>query len=219
MSNDVYLDEAELEANERMGMLAWFQARTANVHARVTAQDVLGRFGVEVRREGRAQQIFCPFHGNSNTMAARYYQAKDGKPDAVWCFVCNKQWDAITLWQKFQGMEKEKFGKVLFTLERAFGIEVPDAPPRRNLSEVMAERAAKEVDRLFDITERRVRLAKPAFQARGYLRLGVLLDRVGHDWVKRRVPPDQVKGVLRQVLDKVAAREAEHGQALDDPHP
>ncbi len=218
MGGDLYLDDATLESQERQNALAWVQARIQNVHNKVTAEQVLSRFGVEVRSSDRKQQIFCPFHGNTNTMAASYFPASDGKPDAVWCYVCQKQWDAITLWRKFQGLESEKFTKALFTLERAFGLAVPDAPPRRNLSEVLAEREAKEVDRIFEITERRLRGAKPAFTCRPYVKLGALLDHLAYDWRQRTVQAVKVHSVLRQVLDKIAEREAAHGQALDDPH-
>lgn len=69
--------------------------------------------GKYIRRVSYGSNVFCPFHVNVNTPAAKIFRDLDG--DRLYCFSCNKQftyWDLV----KLHGTDAEKMA-------------IPTAPP------------------------------------------------------------------------------------------
>lgn len=185
----------------------WMRARIETIHRTVSASDVLRRNGVRLQYGDRREQFSCPFHGRDNKPSARIYPEVPGKPSHVWCFVCQERWDAIALWRKFEGHEKDvSFGRVLREIERAYGIVPPEGPPPEE-AESEDVSAFVEVMRLYEVCERRLRAAKPLFDMRGYLILGTILDRLCARVDERKTTPEKAKETIRVVLDKIGAKE------------
>jgi hypothetical protein len=123
----------------------------------------------------------------------------------VWCFVCKERWDAITLWKKFSQFEGP-FTRLLHEIERAFGIEVPETPPRNdNFDDV--DDVDDELDQLYDICERRLKGAKASFTMDGYLRVASVLDRLAHRLEAGKITNTDAKATLQQVLNKIGEKE------------
>src|SRR5262245_41520556 len=114
------------EENRRSAFREWNRRRLANIHAHVTAADVLMRNGVALQHGGsHAEQISCPFHGYARRPSAKYNPVDGERRSSVWCFVCHERWDALGLWKKYTGTEK--FTDILREMERAFGVTPPEA--------------------------------------------------------------------------------------------
>ena len=182
----------------------WLADRIAVIHEHATAADVLQRNGVKLRYNGqRPESILCPFHGNTKSMAARFHPADARKPDHVWCFVCNEQWDAISLTKKFENYQG-KFSGLLRIVERDYGIVPPETPTEAAEQQDQSEQL--EVIQLFEICERRLKGARQSFELRSYLLLGSVLDRTQHAVTAGTMSLSRAKVTLRQVLDKIAER-------------
>jgi hypothetical protein len=175
------------------------------IHATASAADVLRRNGVSLRYGGqRAEQIFCPFHGNSKTPAARFHPPDAKRSDHVWCFVCNEQWDAITLFKKFANYTG-KFSGLLRLIERDYGITPPEAPSAVPDDEP-AEHELAEAHVMLDVCERRLVSSRRAFEMKGYLVLGSVLDRITHGLDAGTLPLPTARETMQRVLDKIGEK-------------
>lgn len=178
----------------------WIRQRVERIHQSITAVDVLKRFGVRVKYETKEEQISCPFHGKDAKPSARIYPARGDKRSHVWCYVCQEQWDAISLWRKFQQSDC-RFTVSLAEIEKAFGIPVaerPDLPsdtPRGN----------EKLERLFAACEARLLAARDVFQARSYLTLCVLLDRL-YAASETGEDTESIEIGLQKILDKIGEK-------------
>jgi len=200
-----YRDEAQRELDREKIFREWIAARIGVIHQRISAHDVLSRYGTKLRYGGgRAEQIFCPFHGNTRTPAARYHPRDTRSNDHVWCFVCNEQWDCIELFRKFENLTGNKFSAVLRALERAYGIMPPESPPVADDEPDDHER--NEVEMAFTVAETRLRHARKAFDMRGYLTIGSILDRLRWQFDNGKVLTPTVLSTLRKVLDKIGEK-------------
>ncbi len=200
-----YRDDAQREIDREKTFREWIRVRIDSVHQRVSASDVLSRYGVKLRYGGgRAEQMFCPFHGNTRTPAARYHPADTQSPDHVWCFVCNERWDCIALYRKFENLTGDKFSAVLRGLERAYGIMPPEAPPVVDDEPDDTER--QEVEMAFATAEFRLKKARKAFDMKGYLTVGSILDRLRWGFDNGKVLTPTVHATLRRVLDKIGEK-------------
>jgi hypothetical protein len=201
-----FRQEAEGELLRASSVRDWIRMRIWNIHSRVTAHDVLRRFGVELRHQGsdHEEQFKCPFHGRDNKPSARVYPGRDGKPSGAWCFVCQEPWDAISLWRKWTD-ETRHFTQVLAEIEREYGIPVPEAP--RGPVDVPDDAGMPEdLQRLLDACEARLRAEKDAFDPRAHLTLGVLLDRVHWQIRMHRLTHKEARIRLRAILDKIGEK-------------
>mgnify|MGYP000437791807 CR=1 FL=1 len=198
--------EARREVDREDGYHRWMKARINNIHHAISAGDVLLHNGVRLRYGGgRAEQIFCPFHGNTRTMAARYHPESSQSKSGVWCFACNERFDAIGLWKRFHNFEGS-FGSLLRSIEKEYGIEVPEAPP-----ESVQEEAAEdhELQQLFEVCESRLRQARRAFSLEGFLTVSTILEKLYHRVTSGSAVLGEVKGVLHRILDKIGSKERE----------
>lgn len=199
-------DEARKELGQSDAYSRWMKARVEAVHQRISAADVLAENGLRLRYGGaRPEQISCPFHGKDTHPSARYHPEAGDSRAGVWCFVCNKRWDAIGLWKEFRSFEGT-FGSLLRSIERAYGLEPPEAPP-----EGAAEEAADdyELAQLFEACEHRLRGSKRAFTMESFLTLSSLLERLYFRVEKGTIVLSEAKLILRKVLEKVGAKERE----------
>jgi hypothetical protein len=200
-----YYEDAQREFDRQKVFRDWQSSRIDMIHHRISASDVLERYGVRLRYSGgRAEQIFCPFHGNTRTMAAKYYIRDNRSPDHVFCYVCNERWDCIALYRKFENLAEGKFSAVLRSLERAYGITPPDTPAALESEADDHERA--EIDVEFTVAESRLKHARKAFDMRGYLMVGSVLDRLRWQFENGDVLPPSVHGTLVKVLDKIGEK-------------
>lgn len=190
----------------------WFKERTAAIHARVTAYDVLRMHGTDLSQIGddREEQLSCPFHGEDKRPSARIYPGREDNPSHVWCFVCQESgWDAIGLWKKFNSIS---FGQALSRLEREFNLPTPEAPRGAfEASEPSDELDQKEAfKRIYLVCEARLLSSKAAYRKgedmRSYLNAGSILDRTKFKVDKDLWTPERGVMVLRVVLERIQAK-------------
>jgi hypothetical protein len=200
-----YYREAETELAQSDASRRWVRARIDAIHERITAHDVLRRFGVALRYgSDRREQFSCPFHGVDTQPSARVYPVSDRSPSHAWCFVCQERWDAITLWKKFTDFEGA-FTQLLASIEKEYGLSPPEAPPSEGRKSDPERIALQE---LFDVCESRLQSAKSAFDMRGFLVMGSILDRLHSQVESNEVPLRKAARVLRQVLAKIAEKKS-----------
>ncbi len=204
--------EARRESEQDGAIKQWMTDRIKTIHETVSAFDVLERYGVHLRMGGhRPEQISCPFHGIDNKPSARYHPEGPNSPSAVYCFVCQERFDAIKLWKKFSGFDG-KFSALLRDIERNYNITPPEIPPMGSEAAIDEFHEAElDLSNFFDLTDRRLRNSKPAFQKlddmKGYLTLGSVIDQLFAQFQLRAVVPATAKSVLRKVLDKIGTKE------------
>lgn len=182
----------------------WLKLRVENIHKRVSAADVLTRNGVSLRKHGgQEEQISCPFHGTDTHPSARYYPESGESLSHVWCFACRKNWDAIGLWKQFTG--EEKFSKILFQIEHAFGLTAPEftfeGEPEDEYDPLL-----NEVQRLFETCENNLREYRSSFDMLGHLRLGSLLDQIRSSQERGALSLPETKIRLNQILAKIGQK-------------
>jgi hypothetical protein len=205
-SSDYQQDYEDKERNELF--ILWIRQRADALRNKVSAQDVLRHFGVDLKRGGSdsKEQICCPFHGDKDP-SARVYAAEGRSPSGVYCWVCRKRWDIFGLWKEFNGDPEMKFTTVLHGLERAFGLETPEAPDRNG---VYLPRGPTEEEQgvldLLEVCEKRLRMAKSHFELQGYLAVGRLLDILHYQMNNKLTDPEDVETRARMILDKVGEK-------------
>lgn len=180
----------------------WINERVANIHKHVTAADVLSRHGVELRRNGsHEEQLSCPFHGDDKKPSARYYPESASGHSSVWCFVCREQWDALTLWKKFNG--EEKFSALLSHVERAFGITPPEYQGATIEEEEEYDPLEHEVEILFQTCESRLKEERNKMDMPTHLRIGSILDQLRYQINNKTTSLEDGKNHLNQILSKI----------------
>jgi hypothetical protein len=201
-----YFDDAQREHDQESIFRRWIQVRIETLHQRVNAADVLSRYGVKLRYDGsRSEQMMCPFHGNTNTPAARYHPADNKSHDHVWCFVCNKNWDAIELYREFENLGTEaKFSAVLRGLERAYGITPPETPPV--VADEPDDHEQAEIEGLLDTCDFRLKKGRNAFDMRGYLTLGSIIDRLRWQFDNGKTLVPSARLTIEKVLAKIGEK-------------
>jgi len=198
--------DQETKRNERHDVWRqWITERVENIHRMVTAHDVLIRHGVRLKYGGREEQISCPFHGIDTKPSARVYEASARSPSHVWCFVCQKSWDVIGLWKKFDGRDDVKFSEVLRDIESAYNL-IPPPMPKGPSAEYEPEDEPTDIYADLEVCENRLRDAKKKFEMVPFLKLGVILDRLSVQLERKQVDRDTAKRVIQQVLDKIGER-------------
>jgi hypothetical protein len=197
----------------------WFQQRVEAIHNRVTAYDVLRHNGVDLKQnaDDRAEQISCPFHGEDKDPSCRIYPSTGpDDPSHAWCFVCQEpNWDAIGLWRKFNGgLDNCSFSQALAGLEKAFGLETPDAPAggyeEKEKRKTEEQEALEAFKKLYLACERRLVSCKSAYRhlddLTGYLAAGSALDKIRYRVEQKLWLPERGVKSLEQLLDKISEK-------------
>lgn len=187
----------------------WYQQRREAIHEQVTVYDVLRLNGIDLKQaaDDRQEQISCPFHGKDTNPSARIYPADGDRPSRVWCFVCQeKNWDAIGLWAKFNGL---KYAAALSSLERHFNLETPEAPS--DLGDTPEKLDAKAKFRaLYGKVETRLISCRVEYKLAGdrqsYLAASRVLDKVSYRVEQGSMSPVLGIETLQTLLERIGAR-------------
>lgn len=194
----------------------WIRRRADAVRQRYTAFQCLHEngHGEMLVDEDTAVSVFCPFHTNVNTPAARYYPASGSRTDYVRCFRCHENWDSLNLYLKFKGLD---FMGAVRDLERRFGIRVERRPdesaaiesPRDRSSDSYVSEAWGDVPRVLDMLERKLARVRGSSSLHDYVRFCRVLDAVRYDLDlnkgQQTDPMVSVLGKLRASMDSVLA--------------
>lgn len=182
----------------------WVRRRADAVRSKYTAYSCLhenghGEFLVD---EETSVSVFCPFHTNVNTMAARYYPASGRRSDYVRCFRCHENWDCLNLHMRFKGVG---FMDALKDLERRFRIVVerkPDDAPEEPIvdksSSSYVSDAWSDVPRVLAMLEEKLARLRPMASMHDYVKFCRVLDSVSYDL-------DRAKGEQTQEMVDVLA--------------
>jgi hypothetical protein len=207
--------EAQQEAASREIWWEWIRQRVENVHQHVTAHDVLRQGGVELDQatSDDEEQFRCPFHGIDHKPSARVYPEDHRSKSHAWCFVCQEPWDAISLWKKFHGFadEEHSFTRTLTGIEQEYGLTAPPMPTGVSSEPSEGDRALEQFDDAYEGCEGYLRRARPAYRQLddmvGYLSAGQALDKLRYQVDKRLMTPKRGQEILRQLLDRITAKE------------
>lgn len=201
---------------ERLGKQVrrlWIQQRIEQIHDHVTAYDVLRQNGVALRQtaDNAQEQISCPFHGLDRKPSARIYPADARSPSHVWCYFCQKRWDAIGLWRMFNGgPESTPFTQALAEIERAYSLTVPEMPRDALFQAPEVDEELEAFDALYEACEGRLSLAKPDYERVGdlvgYLTAGSILDKVRHRVDSQKLTPTKAITILEQLRDRIGEK-------------
>lgn len=186
---------------QQTGFQEWIKRRVREVHQRYSAYDCLVENGVtDIPDESTPTQLFCPFHHNVNTMAARYYPRQGGRPSYLRCFVCKENWDGLNLYAKFK---RVRFMDALVALERRFHIKVPRRPETPEYKELadrgsgyVSERWA-DVPYVLEVLERKLARIRDKCAMGDYVKFCRVLDHVAYDFDKlEKSTPEMVSALL-----------------------
>lgn len=197
----------------------WIKKRADVVRTKYTAYQCLHEHGAGemLVDEETPVQIFCPYHGNVNTPAARYYPAGGRRSDYVRCFRCHENWDCLNLYMKFKGVP---FMDALRELERRFSIKVGPRPEDSAPEEALVDKSSSnyvseawaDVPRVLDMLEEKLGRLRARASLHDFVRFCRVLDSVGYDL-------DLSKGVQTQEMVDVLSRlreKMESCQSVED---
>lgn len=202
---------AQREDASRKIWREWVKQRIDQINSSVTVHDILRHGGVDLQQTGNdeEEQFSCPFHGADRKPSARVYPADAQSRSHAWCFVCQERWDVITLWKKFHA-DTKSFTRVLTEIEREYGLTAPKMPEEAVFREPQRDEGLENFNVLYKACERRLKLAKPAYQQLGdlvgYLSAGQVLDKLQFRVRKGLMTTSRGKEVLQQLLDRIGAK-------------
>lgn len=187
---------------EHTSLQEWIKKRVTAVHERYTAYDCLTENNVtDVPDEDTPTQIFCPFHHNVQTMAARYYPRSGGRPSYVHCFRCKKSWDGLNLYAEFR---KIRFMDALSELERRYRIKIPRRPDAPEFAELIDKSSGYVSDKWADVPgvvkllETKLLRLREKCAMTDYVKFCRVLDHVHYDYEKvQKSTPEMVTALLQ----------------------
>jgi len=202
----------------------WIRRRADAVRGKYTAFQCLHEHGhgEHLVDEETPVSVFCPFHHNTATMAARYYPASGRKSDYVRCFRCHENWDALNLYLKFKGLP---FMDALRELERRFGIKVDRRPEEAALEPLVDKSSSKyvseawgDVPRVLVMLEEKLTRLRDVTSLHEFVRFCRVLDSVAYDLDRAKGEQTdemvEVLGRLRQKMDACRAADIMSGDGL-----
>jgi len=197
-------------ANNEEMIKAWYAMRRATIHEQITAHDILRMNGVTFRHTSdREEQFSCPFHGKDAKPSARVYPAKADSRSHVWCYVCQKSWDAISLWKKYSGDENGHH-RILTEMEKHLGITPPKVPEGTHDLPQVDTRAKDLFTTLLDLCEHRLRTARDSYFSQedmaGFLIAGSILDKLTFRIAEGKLAYEKANELLKQLIDKIGDR-------------
>lgn len=200
----------------------WIRRRKQAVLERYSAFDALVEFGHggELVDPDTPVQMFCPFHDNKNTPAARYYPASGHRSSYVHCYgSCKASWDGVSMLMRFRGVE---FMEALKELERRFKIKVPQRPeeslpePKDRSSPTYESESWGDVQRVLAILEKKLSGLRGLVSMQDYVKFCRVLDAVQWDYdaARGQQSHEMVSALarLRQMMDSPVSS----GKALAD---
>ncbi len=195
----------------------WIRKRAELVRSKYTSFQCLHEHGhgEHLVDDETPVSVFCPFHHNVSTMAARYYPASGRKSDYLRCFRCHENWDSINLYLKFKGLS---FMDALKELERRFSIKV-DRRPEDSAPEPVVDRSSSkyeseawgDVPRVLSMLEEKLSRLRGKASLHEFVRFCRVLDSVSYDlnMAKGEQTSEMVEVLskLRQKMDQCMAAE------------
>jgi len=196
-------DEARDEILRGKLIRDWIRTRIDNIHASISAYDMLQHHHHDIPSADREYQIRCPFHGEDNKPSARAYPETSSSKSHIWCYYCRKSWDVIGLWKEFHG-QSGSFSQMLLAIEKDFGLKTPPMP---KLPEIIpVDPALERYQQLIVACENRLLAEKSAFDMRTYLTLCTLLDRIHVGMKSDKLTATQACKRCQKILDKIGEK-------------
>ena len=197
---------AEEELSKQL-LRDWVRRRAAAVREKYGAYDALLELGVEgVVDDSTPVSVFCPFHPNKNTPAARYYPPSGRKHGYLRCFACKENWDSINLVAKARG---KRFMDALLELERRYRIHVPKRPelpefvePADRGADYQSEQWA-DVPRVLIIMEGKLVRLRDRTGMPDYVRFCRVVDAVSYDFEKLGKSTPEMVAILRKLMGRM----------------
>lgn len=207
---------AEEELSRQL-LKEWVRRRAAAVREKYEAYDALLEIGVEgIVDPETPVSVFCPFHPNKNTPAARYYPPIGRKNGYLRCFTEKENWDSINLYAKARG---KRFMDALTELERRYRIHVPKRPEAPAYVEPV-ERGEKyesdkwsDVPRVLAIVEGRLTRLRDRVEMQDFVRFCRVSDAVSYDFDKLGKSTPEMAAALRKLMQRM-----EEASFLADMH-
>jgi len=188
---------------DRTDIIEWIQRRTEAVRSKYSAFDALIEMKVDnLSDEETPVSVFCPFHPNTKTAAARYYPGTGRKPGKLHCFTCQENWDSINLYAKFKGL---RFMDALSDLERRFRIKIPKRPEGpaiveptdRDHTYVSVERS--DIPKVLSIVETKLLRIRDKVCMTDYVKFCRVLDAIIYDYEKIGKPTPAMVDMLSTI--------------------
>ncbi len=184
----------------------WIKQRALSVKSRYNAFDCLCENGHSDKlvNENVSVSIFCPFHPNTNTPAARYYSVNTGKHDFLKCYVCKESWDCINLHAKFKGV---RYMEALSNLEKRFGIKVSKRPEPPPIADPLNREDGYVSDKWSDpisvvkIIEKKLERIKNSADLKTYVKVCRVLDHVAYDYGLSKETSQEMMDVLKKAMN------------------
>jgi hypothetical protein len=192
---------------EKTSVQEWIKKRVHAVHERYSAYACLVEHGVtDVPDETTPTQLFCPFHHNVSTMAARYYPRAGGRPAYVRCFRCKENWDALNLFAKYKRI---RFMDALVALERRFHIRIPRRPDMPEYKE-LADRGSgyvsekwADVPYVLKLLEGKLARLRDKCAMADYVKFCRVLDHVAYDYDRIEKSTPEMVSILLTVRNRM----------------
>lgn len=158
----------------------WVQRRVSAVSKRYSAYQALTDNGVEILDEATSIQLFCPFHDNKHTPAARYYAASGNNDGHFYCFSCKIRLDGIGLFSRFNNIP---WFEALSKLEKKFGINIPKVDLTSPIAivdrgEGYKSSARSDIPRMLTLLESKLTRCRSKASLPEYVRVCRVLDEI-----------------------------------------
>jgi len=190
----------------------WISKRIKAVQKVYSAYNALVENGIEVQDEDTSIQLFCPFHDNKQTPAARYYASSGLESSHFYCFKCRIRLDGIGLYSRFKNV---KYTSALAALEKRFGIHIPrvDLSSPIEITEKgngYKSSAWSDMPRILDLIEKKLTKVRSKATLFEYTKFCRLIDDVTWDFNKSGVANQDMFNALQKcmnLMDNVMTRE------------
>lgn len=183
----------------------WVNKRVKAVSKHYGAFQALVENGVELADEETSTQLFCPFHDNTKTPAARYYSPSGSNGSHFYCFKCRDRLDGIGLFAKFKNL---RYLEALSKLEKRFGISIPkvDLSSPINIkekSENYRSDAWSDFDRVVDIYEKKLERIKPKCSCTEFVKYCRIIDEITYDFRSLGSANQDMYYAMRKAMDQM----------------
>lgn len=189
--------------------------RISNVNKAYSAFTALQEVGITISNPSNDESIFCPFHDNKNTTAARYYGSDQTVTPHVYCFVCKQRWESVAIFAK---SKRIKFIEALQKLEKRFGI-IPRAYKEQDNNieshdKKFGQRSSQwdDVERSIKIMESKLIRHRTQLGFLNYTRYNYILNLIEYDYKKKIKPADDIVAGLINFgvkIDEIVSQESD----------
>ncbi len=185
----------------------WIKRRVDAVNSKYSAFDALMEIGVDGLVDTEtAVSVFCPFHVNTKTPAARYYPSSGSNQGSLFCFSCRKQWGSINIIMDKRGL---RFMEALVELEKRFRIQIPrkpnvttiELPKSKDTNYLSSDRL--DVPKMLGVLEKKLIRIRDAVPLQDYVKFCRVLDNIAYDHEKFGVSTNDMVNTLHKLKEKM----------------